>query len=133
MQVKPKKSIFAQRLSLLCRPCLPMLHPDTELRLIDALVGYGVFATKTIPRGTITYVKDDLETAVSPNTIRCPTGPKCRPSWRNILTFDEGAAVLSAGILPNTSTIAATATAISTGYGFELAIRDIQAGEQITD
>ena len=32
-----------------------MMHPDTELRLIDDEIGYGVFATRLIPRGTIIW------------------------------------------------------------------------------
>ena len=43
-----------------------MIHPNTELRFINPVVGYGVFATDFIPEGTITYVKDSLELEVSP-------------------------------------------------------------------
>ena len=31
-----------------------MIHPDTELRFINNVVGYGVVAKKLIPKGTIT-------------------------------------------------------------------------------
>jgi hypothetical protein len=37
-----------------------MIHPDTELRYVNDIIGYGVFATRLIPRGTITWVQDEL-------------------------------------------------------------------------
>lgn len=43
-----------------------MIHPDTELRLVDARIGYGVFASAPIPKGSILYVQDPLEIRVSP-------------------------------------------------------------------
>ena len=43
-----------------------MIHPNTELKLINEHIGYGVFATADIPEGTIVYVKDSLELIVSP-------------------------------------------------------------------
>jgi hypothetical protein len=38
-----------------------MMHPHTELRFIDESIGYGVFATQFIPKGTITWVLDELD------------------------------------------------------------------------
>jgi uncharacterized protein len=42
-----------------------MIHPDTELRFISDEVGYGVFATALIRRGTITGVRDDFDILLS--------------------------------------------------------------------
>ena len=42
-----------------------MIHPDTELRFISDEVGYGVFATALIRRGTITWVRDDFDILLS--------------------------------------------------------------------
>ena len=42
-----------------------MIHPDTELRFVSDEVGYGVFATALIPRGTITWVRDDFDILLS--------------------------------------------------------------------
>lgn len=41
-----------------------MIHPSTELRLVDAVIGYGVFATGFLPRGTIIDAQDALEARV---------------------------------------------------------------------
>ena len=38
-----------------------MLHPHTELRHINQALGYGVVATRLIPRGTIIWVLDKLD------------------------------------------------------------------------
>ena len=46
-----------------------MIHPDTELRFINDVIGYGVVATKFIPKGTITWVQDDLDRVYSPEDI----------------------------------------------------------------
>ena len=46
-----------------------MIHPDTELRFVNRSIGYGVFATRLIPRGTITRVRDRLDQAFTPAQI----------------------------------------------------------------
>ena len=38
-----------------------MIHPDTELRYKNAEVGYGVFATRAIPAGTIVWTLCPLD------------------------------------------------------------------------
>jgi len=42
-----------------------MLHPDTELKFINAEIGFGVFATAFIPRGTIVWALDALDRQIS--------------------------------------------------------------------
>jgi uncharacterized protein len=46
-----------------------MIHPDTEVLFLNDEIGYGVFATRLIPRGTITWVRDDLDQTFSPIDI----------------------------------------------------------------
>ena len=38
-----------------------MIHPATDLKFIDESIGYGVVATRFIPKGTITWVLDRLD------------------------------------------------------------------------
>ena len=38
-----------------------MIHPKTELKFINEVVGYGVVATSFIPAGTITWVLDKFD------------------------------------------------------------------------
>ena len=36
-----------------------MMHPDTEQRFISRQAGFGVFALRRIPRGTVTWVQSE--------------------------------------------------------------------------
>jgi hypothetical protein len=37
------------------------MHPDTEIQYVGEKIGVGVFATKLIPKGTIVWIKDELD------------------------------------------------------------------------
>jgi hypothetical protein len=109
-----------------------VIHPATELRLVSERIGYGVFATRHIPRGTLTYVKDDLEIVLTPRQFeRLDEAHRqivdkysyIDPRGRRIVSWDH-AKYVNHRCECNT---------MSTGYGFEIAIRDIEAGEEITD
>lgn len=109
-----------------------MIHPDTELRFVNPQVGYGVFATAFIPKGTIVYVMDNLE-------IKIPADSPLRQDalYQNIIkryAFIEpdGNSILSWDIAKHVNHCCHYNT-ISTGYGFEIAVRDIAAGEELTD
>lgn len=109
-----------------------MIHPDTELRFISNEVGSGVFATTFIPKGTIVYIKDKLEIVIPPDDLR-----RNDPLYKDLIekysyTEPNGNFVLSWDIGRYVNHCC-NCNIISTGYGFEIAIRDIQAGEEITD
>jgi uncharacterized protein len=42
-----------------------VIHPDSELSFISPTIGYGLIATRLIPKGTITWVGDPLDQIVS--------------------------------------------------------------------
>ncbi|MBU3948303.1 MAG: SET domain-containing protein [Proteobacteria bacterium] len=109
-----------------------MIHPDTELRLINDEIGYGVVATGFIPKGTITWVLDKLDRVFSPSEItEYPTPYQDAVSkycFRNksgnyVLCWDSTRFV-NHSFNPNCMT---------TAYDLEISIRDIKAGEQITN
>ena len=109
-----------------------MMHPDCRLAFINDEIGHGVFATAFIPMGTITYVRDNLDIVIQPDDPRLlhedylriiETWAFREPSGEYVLGWDNSRYV-------NHSCDANT---LSTGYGFEIAIRDILPGEQITD
>jgi hypothetical protein len=109
-----------------------MIHPDTELRFISPEIGHGVVATKFIPAGTITWVLDKLDREFSPAEF-----DKMEPLYQNILdiyTFrnNKGNFVLcwDNGRYVNHSF---RSNCLTTAYDFEIAIRDIHPGEQLTD
>jgi uncharacterized protein len=109
-----------------------MIHPDTELRFLNGDVGYGVVATKFIPKGTITWVLDKLDRTFTPLQI-IEMGEVFQEiintyCYRNrdgnlVLCWDMGRFV-------NHSF---NSSCISTAYDFEFAVRDIHPGEELTD
>lgn len=109
-----------------------MFHPNTRLLFKNLKVGYGVFATSLIPKGTITYIKDPLEIDISPTKYKeldikmkeiVNKYSYTEPNGNRIVSWDIGKYVNHC----------CQSNTISTGYGFEMALRDIQAGEEITD
>lgn len=109
-----------------------MIHPDTELKFIDKMLGYGVFATADIPEGTIVYVKDSLEICVNPLEFMLHSKPMQQVIDKYSYTDELGNRIVSWDFAKYVNHCCNCNT-ISTGYGFEIAIRNIAAGEQITD
>ncbi len=109
-----------------------MIHPKTELRFINNEVGYGVVATEFISAGTITWVQDKLDRVFSPFEFQ-----SFEPIYQEILdkyTFrnNKGNFVLcwDNGRYVNHSF---NSNCLTTAYDFEIAIRDILPGHQLTD
>jgi hypothetical protein len=109
-----------------------MLHPDTELRWISAEIGCGILATRDIPKGTIVWVLDPIDRIFSPQQME--TLPEvCRDtifkySYRNrhgeyVFCWDN-TRFMNHSFKPN---------CITTAYNFELAVRDIREGEELTN
>ena len=46
-----------------------MLHPHTELRHINEILGYGVVATRLIPQGTIIWALDKLDQTLTRDQV----------------------------------------------------------------
>lgn len=109
-----------------------MIHPKTELKFISKEIGYGVVATEFMPAGTITWVLDKLDRQFTPAEVHV-----LDPLYQDILEFysyrnNEGNMVLcwDNGRFVNHSF---NSNCFTTAYDFEVAVRDIQAGEQLTD
>ncbi len=109
-----------------------MIHPHTELRHVNDNIGYGVFATQFIPEGTITYVKDSLEQVISP-TDYLMHGEETKAVIDKYSYIDQQGNRIVSWDFAKYVNHCCNCNTISTGYGFEMAIRDIQKGEQITD
>ena len=109
-----------------------MIHPHTQISYISDEVGFGVIATQFIPAGTITWALDDLDQEFTPKQFEAMT-----PFYKNIIDIycyrnKYGNFVLcwDNGRFVNHSF---NANCLSTAYDFEIAIRDIQPGKQLTD
>lgn len=109
-----------------------MQHPNTELKFVNSQVGYGVFATTFIPSGTMVYARCNLDIAIP------PTSPLVRdPAYRDsILKYaytDQNGDFVICWDIGKYVNHCCHASTISTGYGFDIAVRDLQPGDEITN
>lgn len=109
-----------------------MIHPNTELRFISQEKGYGVVATAFIPKGTITWVQDKLDREFTPEQFAA-----FEPHYQSVLdTYcfrnNKGNLILcwDHSRYVNHSF---HSNCLTTAYDFEIAVRDIQPGEELTD
>ena len=109
-----------------------MVHPDTELRYVNDSIGWGVFASRALPKGTIVWALDPLDqrfTAAQIATLPAHAQAALEKysyidaRGRHILCWDHG----------RFFNHSCAANCLSLGYDFELAVRDIAAGEELTD
>lgn len=109
-----------------------MIHPDTEVRFISPEVGHGVVAKKLIPKGTITWALDKLDREFTPQEVS-----RFEPVYQKVLDVyayrnNKGNLILcwdNARFVNHSF----NSNCLTTAYDFEIAIRDIQPGEQLTD
>lgn len=109
-----------------------MIHPYTKLKFIHPSIGYGVVATQLIPAGTITWVMDKLD-----RIFTLPEVQKLPVSYQDILEIysfrnSNGNYVLC---WDNEKYInhSFKPSCLITAYDFQIAIRDIHIGEELTD
>ena len=109
-----------------------MIHPKTELKFINNEIGYGVVAKEFIPKGTITWILDPLDREFTPDEINDLS--TLHQEILDIYTYrnNKGNFVLcwdNARYVNHSF----KSNCLTTAYDFEIAIRDIQPGEQLTD
>lgn len=109
-----------------------MLHPHTELKYVSAQIGYGIYAKTLIPKGTITWVKDELDRIIHKDELDSMSEANLenlmKYSYRNsqgdyVFCWDLTRYV-NHSYRPNS---------MLTAFGFEIALRDILAGEEVTN
>jgi hypothetical protein len=109
-----------------------MIHPHTKLKFISPEKGYGVVATHFIPKGTITWVFDPLDQVFTPAQIQ-----ELPPVFRDIVdTYsyrDNKGDYILCWDHSRFINHSFHSNCISTAYNFELAVRDIYPGEELTD
>jgi len=108
-----------------------MIHPAMELRFINELIGSGLIAAEPVPIGTIVFFPDPLDQVFTPQQVAGMPAvfqelvdkygyQDRRGDW--IFGWDRS-------IYTNHS---CEPNALDTALGFEIAIRDIQPGEELT-
>ena len=108
-----------------------MIHPSTQMRYIGDRFGYGVFATERIPRGAVVWAKDSFDQTFAPAHVTSLEKPQRRILETYGFFGREGMLVLcwdarrflNHSCQPNT---------LPTRYGFEIAVRQIESGDQLT-
>ena len=113
-----------------CQKGLDVIHPDVSLAFINDAVGFGLIASRPLPAGTITWCQDALDICLTPERL-VALGPLYdaqvdRYAWTDaqgdrILCWDIGR-YMNHGCRANS---------MSPGLSFEVALRDIAAGEEI--
>jgi hypothetical protein len=109
-----------------------MLHPHTELRFVSDKIGYGIFATKFIPIGTLTWVKDKLDRVFTPDEV-AQMDPA---NLENLLKYtyrDRAGNYFFCWDLTRFVNHSYKPNSMLTSMGYEVAICDINAGEEITN
>jgi hypothetical protein len=109
-----------------------MMHPDTELRFVNKALGYGVFATKLIPKGTITWILDELDQKLEESYI-LSLNPTIQEKLLKYCYRDNQGRYVLCWDIARFVNHSFNASCISTAYEFELAARDIYPGEELTD
>ncbi len=109
-----------------------MIHPKTEIKFINDDVGYGVVAKEFIPKGTITWVLDKFDREFTPNDYEnlddiykeLLETYAYKNNLGNLVLCWDNARFVNHSFNSN---------CLTTAYNFEVAIRNIQVGEQLTD
>ncbi|MCJ2164559.1 MULTISPECIES: SET domain-containing protein-lysine N-methyltransferase [unclassified Pseudodesulfovibrio] len=109
-----------------------MIHPNTEVRFVNPSMGYGVFATSDIPRGTIMYVRDRLESELAGKRSEKPGQPEDAMTGKDSFSDENGVHIVS---WDNAKYVnhRCDCNTMATGYGFAIAIRDIWKGQEISE
>jgi len=109
-----------------------VLHPHTTLAWIDDEVGVGVVATRPIPRGTLTWVRDPLDLTLTPDQVH-----KLGPAYAEQLdryAYQEADGLVLCWDLGRFLNHHCEANCLAMGgTPFEVAVRDIAVGEQLCD
>ena len=109
-----------------------MIHPATELRSIDPVIGFGVFATAPIPRGTIVWALDPLDRVLTRAEVLALPAAMGFDADRHLWLDRQGRFVL-AWDLARFVNHSCRPNCAATAFGCEIAVADIAAGDQLTN
>ncbi|OKH21422.1 SET domain-containing protein-lysine N-methyltransferase [Hydrococcus rivularis NIES-593] len=114
-----------------------MMHPHTRLGFVNETVGYGVFVTNFIPKGTIIWVLDELDPKLDEaqiNSLDPLLQERVRIyGFRDTIYLDSKGKYLLCWDIGQFVNHSSQPTCLPTPYEFSIASRDIYAGEELTD
>ena len=108
-----------------------MIHPAAELRYVSEAIGLGVFARELIPRGTITWARDSLDLVLLESQLEALPAVQ-REAVEKYVFGDTAGNWLLCWDLARYVNHSCAPTCRNIGARFDVALRDIQPGEQIT-
>jgi len=109
-----------------------VIHPSTQLRYINNQIGFGVFATKFIPKGTIVWALDPLDQILHPSVLQ-EVDPHRKAMIQKYAYRNERGEYVLCWDLGRYVNHSFHANCMGTAYNCEISIRDINPGEQLTD
>ncbi|MFV8225564.1 SET domain-containing protein [Christiangramia aquimixticola] len=109
-----------------------MMHPHTRLEWINDKKGFGVIATQMIPKGTITWVQDQLDIVFLQKDAD-ELNPITREAFEKYSFRNSAGEYILCWDLAKYVNHSFKSNCLSTAYNFEIAVRDIQIGEELTD
>ncbi|MCB9679389.1 MAG: SET domain-containing protein-lysine N-methyltransferase [Alphaproteobacteria bacterium] len=110
-----------------------MIHPHTRLAHIGEPIGFGVVATRPIPKGTIVWVRDPLDQRIPRDQARS-LGPLFRDALRHYTFWEvERGDLILCWDHARYVNHSCEANCLGGGFEFEIAVRDIEPGEELTD
>jgi hypothetical protein len=108
-----------------------MIHPDTELRFVSHAVGHGVFATAAIPRGTLLWVRCHFDRVIPRAEVEAMNADYRAVLERYAYVDSDGDYALCWDLARRLNHSCAPSMR-GIGQQFDIAVRDIARGEQIT-
>jgi SET domain-containing protein len=112
-----------------------MVHPATELRFISDAIGFGVFATSFIPKGTIVWALDPMDSVITPEKYNelCRTNNYYKEQLDKYSYIDQNGCYVLCWDIARFFNHSFMPTCLGTPFGYEIAVRDILPGEELTD
>ncbi len=108
-----------------------MIHPHTTVQRINAVIGLGVMATRPIPQGTVVVVPDAFDRRVSRAEFFALPEP-LRSALETYAYHDQEGMLHVSWDHAKFMNHSCESNTMLTAYGFELAVADIAAGEELT-
>ncbi len=109
-----------------------MMHPHTRVQPISDQIGVGVVATRFIPAGTAVYQTDALDVRIAPSDPRL-TDPALAEQIETYTYLDPDGTRVMCWDIGKYVNHSCEPNALTTGFGFQIALRDLQPGEEILD
>ena len=109
-----------------------MIIPWVRIVWISDQKGYGLVASRPIPKGTVTFAQDGLDIVI-PNDGIDRVDPQLMEYVEKYSYEDYLGNHIVSWDLAKYMNHDDDANTLTTGYGFEVAVRDIEEGEEVTD